>query len=229
MFSHHFAILDIQHAGKPGKNDLGAAHDIDGDGMIGAFEHEAELTPIYATAAKAALEAAGAAVEIINSGSYTNRHKHARALAAERSGLVAYVACHLNAGGGDYGLVVSDYRSGNGGTLATECARVMRKKFADHGIRRVLTGQTAPTKRPSGSLGDRWDRLPKWGGALHWPRPWWTIKGIYSGPANLSGICYEPVFMDSHANMLDEAGLELIGQALAGGLLAYFRKVGRRQ
>ena len=51
-------ILDIQHAGKPGKYDLGASHDINNDGVIEQWEHEAKLTPIYARAAKAQLEKA---------------------------------------------------------------------------------------------------------------------------------------------------------------------------
>jgi hypothetical protein len=221
------AIFDIQHAGKPGKRDLGASHDLDGDGLVEANEHEARLTPLYVKGARAMLEPSGVRVEVLEDGAYSTRHRRAAELAKEHGGPVAYVACHLNAGGGDYGLVCYDYRSGNGSTLATELARKLRKRLAEHGVRRVLTGATAPAKRPSGSLGVRWDLLPKYNGATLWPRPYSTIQGIYKGPANLSGVCFEPVFMDSHAHVLDEAGLELLGRCLASGLLSYFAKVSR--
>lgn len=220
-------ILDLQHRGKPGKNDLGASHDLNGDGVIQAHEREANLTPIYAAAARMVLERAGCEVEILQRGAYSTRHKRAAELASEARGLVAYVACHLNKGGGDYGLVCYDFRSGNGGTLATEIARMMRKRFAGE-VRRVLTGAAAPEHRPAGIAGRRWDLLPKFDGAVMWPRPFATIRGIYAGPGNLSGVCFEPLFMDTHSDLCNEAGLERIGEALAAGLLAYFNKAGRK-
>jgi hypothetical protein len=222
------AILDIQHKGKPGKNDLGASHDLDGDGVIEAFEHEANLTPIYADAARRLLEQAGVEVVLLERGAYSTRHKRAAELADGHPGRVAYVACHLNAGGGDYGLVCHDYRSSAGNTLATSIRLALLKRGRPE-LRRVLTGATAPTERPTNERhGEAWDRLPRVGGALYWPRPFSTISGIYAGPANLSGVCFEPCFLDSpiHAPLVTEQGLERLGHALASGLLAWL--VGRR-
>lgn len=216
-------VLDLQHRGKPGKRDLGASHDLDGDGVIDQLEHEASLTPIYVDAARKILEASGVEVVVVQTGAYSGRHKRAGELAGEHVGPVAYVACHLNKGGGDYGLVVRDYRSNGGARLATEMRRALLKRLP---LARVVHGQTGPAKRPSGSAGALWDRMPTHSGAQHWPRAWSTIKGIWAGPSNLCGICFEPVFMDTHADQLDDDGLELIGCALAGGLLAYLSKAG---
>ncbi len=217
------AFLDIQHKGKPGKNDLGAAHDLDGDGVIEACEHEANLTPIYAAEARRILEAAGVEVVMLERGAYSTRHRKAAELAEEHGGPAAYVACHLNAGGGDYGLVCPDYRSAGGARLATEVRRFLLKRCRPE-LRRVINGPTAPTERPSSSRhAEAWDRLPRHGGALRWPRAWSTIAGIYDGPANLSGVCFEPCFLDSpaHADLVTEQGLERIGSALAAGLLSW--------
>ena len=45
-------ILDRQHYGKPGQNDLGAGADLDGDGVVELDEREANLTLLYINAAK---------------------------------------------------------------------------------------------------------------------------------------------------------------------------------
>ena len=47
------AILDWQHVGKPGRDDKGAAYDVDDDGEI---DYEVELTDKYIQAAKNYLE-----------------------------------------------------------------------------------------------------------------------------------------------------------------------------
>lgn len=215
------AIFDIQHAGKPGRKDLGAAHDIDGDGTIEAFEHEARLTPIYAAAASAILEQRGVETATFRAGTYSERHKHAGEIARAHDGPVAYVACHLNMGGGDYSLCVSDYRSGGGAKLSEAMAKALEEHLAPAGVARSLTGVTGSQARPSGRHGAAWDAMPKYQGAQHWPRPWSTVSGIYAGPGNLSGVCFEPVFMDSHAHLLCPDGLSMIGLALADGLFAY--------
>lgn len=220
------AILDIQHKGKPGKNDLGAAHDIDGDGVVEQWEHEANLTPIYAEHARAALVAAGVDVVILDRGAYSTRHKKAAELAEEWTGPVAYVACHLNMGGGDYGLVVHDYRSTGGNLLASRLRSSLLKRLRPE-LRRVINGQTGPAERPSNEAHAlAWDRMPRYAGEQHWPRAWYTIQGIYKGPANLSGVCFEPCFMDSQAELCDPEGegLQRIGDALARGVLDWLKR-----
>lgn len=184
-------ILDIQHRGKPGKEDLGASHDFDGDGLVEQGENEAELTPLYAESAKAALEAAGVDVVVLDSGSYASRWKRAAALAKKVDGPVAYVACHLNAGaepGKGYGLVCYDHRSSGGARMAREVGAELTRAFSRDELSRVIADQRAAT-------GQEGSGFPR---AIH------TIAGIYDGPGNLSGICFEPIFLDAHAELLGE-------------------------
>lgn len=219
------AILDIQHLGKPGKNDLGASHDIDGDGVVEAWEHEAKLTPIYVAEAERVLTAAGVDVVVLSSGWYSTRWKKAAKIARENPDQrVAYVACHLNARG-DYGLVCYDYRSSGGAALASSCHLSMLREWSRPEVPRVFAEATAPEEEPKGSRDRaRWRALPRYEGRLHWPRPWWTLHGIYDGPANLSGVCYEPLALQSHPQFMNERGLGRVGRALAAGLLDWLQK-----
>jgi hypothetical protein len=214
------AILDIQHAGKPGKNDLGASHDLNGDGLISQGEREAELTPIYAERAREVLEAAGVTVIIERSGAYSSRHKRAAKVAAGHDGPVAYVACHLNAGGGDYGLAIADFRSDGGQRLARALSVELAKQFSRPEVGRQIRGVTGPKKNPGYPHALTWDRMPRHEGAQMWPRPWGTIAGIYDGPENLSGVCFEPLFIDSHAHLIDCVGLRRVGDSLAIDLIS---------
>ena len=52
-------ILDRQHYGKPGRDDLGAGVDLNDDGIVERNEREANLTLIYIEAAKRFAEAEG--------------------------------------------------------------------------------------------------------------------------------------------------------------------------
>ena len=56
-----------------------------------------------------------------------------------------------------------------------------------------------------------------------WTNAYNTIKGIYEGPGNLSGICYEPGFIDSdnHRALWYADGLVRVGESLAAGILDY--------
>ena len=195
-------LLDRQHYGKPSprQKDRGVAVDLDGDGNIDAME--ANLTPSYIQAAREALEAAGHTVVLLDAGWYPDRHKAAiRQVRAAATGLpAAYVACHLNAGGGNYGLVLHDARSTGGEALANRVGDAMRRVFEEGELKRVLV---------------------KGASASEWTNAYNTIRGIYAGPGNLSGICFEPVFVDTHRGLLDPEGLARIGAALASGLEAW--------
>ncbi len=175
-------ILDLQHIGKPGKKDLGGAHDLDGDGLVEQGENEADLTPIYVEAAVETLQAQGIHTEVLSKGSYAERWKQAAKLANVVNGPVAYVACHLNMGEGDYGLVCFDDRSAGGARMAREIGAELTQAFSRPELRRVISDPRAATS--------------------NFPRALNTIKGIYKGPANLSGVCFEPLFLDSHATLL---------------------------
>lgn len=197
-------FLDRQHYGKPRPNhtDRGVPVDRDGDGKVET--HEADLTPRYIAAAKAHLEAAGHTVTLVDTGTYSDRHAAvcnlARALPnAQRP--AAYVACHLNAGGGSYGLIVPDARSKGGKAVAEQVKQSLRGSFS--------SAELADVKVFHGQSGD-WTS-----------NAWNTIKGIWAGPSWLSGICYEPVFVDTHRALLSDANLDRIGVALANGLMAW--------
>lgn len=196
-------ILDIQHAGKPSRpGDLGASADLDGDGVVERDEHEARLTPLYAAACRAHAAQDGVKVLWIDGGEYPARHKMAVELAkSDPSRRWLYVACHLNAGGGNYGLVIADKRSAAGRVAAGFVADALGKLPE---LSRTIVGTTDA----EGS---------------DWPRAWSTVRGIYDGPWNLSGICFEPCFMDqpAHRPLLTAEGLARIGEALYRGASAW--------
>tara|TARA_R110000796_G_scaffold252590_1_gene388284 strand:+ start:1802 stop:2401 length:600 start_codon:yes stop_codon:yes gene_type:complete len=192
-------ILDRQHYGKPGQNDLGAGADLDGDGKVELDEREANLTLLYINAAKEMAEAEGHTVYVLDSGWYSDRHEQAIGIAMSHpDDMCAYIACHLNAGGGDYSLALFDYRSHGGENLATAVAAEMSVQLPH--ISRHLVRAASPDE---------------------WTNGYYTVKGIYAGPGNLSGVCFEPVFMDNedHQKYLDQDGLALLGYILANACI----------
>jgi len=194
-------ILDRQHYGKPGQNDLGAGADLDGDGVVELDEREANLTLLYINAAKQLAEAQGHTVYVLDSGWYSDRHEQAIQIAQSHpDDMCAYVACHLNAGGGSYSLALHDYRSHGGENLAKAVATEMSVKIPE--ISRHLVRAASPDE---------------------WTNGYYTVKGIYAGPGNLSGVCFEPVFMDNveHQALLTPEGLVLLGQILANACIAW--------
>jgi hypothetical protein len=197
-------IFDRQHYGKPNRpNDLGAAVDLDGDGQIATGEREAMLTPYYYGPAKAMLEEMGHTVYVLDAGWYSDRHKRACEIAANNPGMrVAYLACHINAGGGDYAVMIHDERSGGGSALANHLSAAIY----DHnltGIRRSLVRAASADNA--------------------WKRGYTTIKGIYSGPANISGVCLEPFFIDrpDHQWLASVQGGKALASALVDGLVRW--------
>jgi len=201
-------IFDRQHYGKPNRpDDLGAAIDLDGDGNIEDQEKEANLTPLYYLPAKRTLEALGQSVYVLDSGWYSDRHKRANAIAAANPDKkVAYIACHVNAGKGDYSVMIHDQRSGNGSRLAL----ALSAAIADHaisGIQRSLVRAASADNA--------------------WKRGYSTIKGIYSGPNNISGVCLEPYFIDrqDHQWLATPEGGEALAEALVSGLMDWGRKI----
>jgi len=185
-------ILDYQHFGKPGKNDKGA---------FANGKHETDLTWKYIEAAKAELKSKGHRVVVLKSGYYGTRHRRAIALAGNNpERMHAYIACHVNAGGGDYSVCLYDHRSKNGIELADDVRTELGKAFPQ--IRRHLTKPASP---------------------VAWTNGFNTIKGVFAGPSNLSGVCFEPAFIDNlkHQSCLTPDGLERMGRALAAGCIAW--------
>lgn len=182
-------ILDRQHLGKPSKpNDHGA---------VNGELRETDLTSAYIEHARDAILEAGGTVYTITDGEYGDRHKRAVAWAKQGSGPCAYVACHINAGGGKYALTEHDARSAGGKSLAWSVVTETAKMAG------IVGGKVVALKD-----GER--------GLV-------CIDGIYAGPAGMSGIIYEPGFIDfaGHADLWTPAGLRLVGQALAKGVMAW--------
>ena len=196
-------IFDRQHYGKPARNDMGAGYDLDSDGNIENQEREVNLTPLYYQPAREQLRRLGHDVYVFDSGWYSQRHHKANALAkANPSRRVAYLACHVNAGLGDYAVCIYDERSRGGKDLAN----VMSAAIFDHnidGIGRSLVRGASETNS--------------------WRRGFSTIKGIYAGPKNISGICFEPYFIDreEHGWLGSREGGQAIADALVDGLVRW--------
>ena len=184
----NLVILDQQHHGKPHTDDKGAS--------FGSLV-ETDLTAGYIAAAQNALEAAGVEVLVLRWGWYSERHAYVREVAKAVPGKCVYVACHVNAGGGSYGLVCHDYRSKAGAKAAEAVGAEL--------------GKLVETVRVEAASGGTWKNAYN------------TIKGVFEGPGNLSGICYEPGFIDSDMNkhMWLADGLVRVGDALAAGILKY--------
>lgn len=196
-------IFDRQHFGKPGKADLGAGVDLDGDGVVESQEQEANLTPLYYMPAKQTLEQMGHRVFVLDSGWYQDRHKRANEIAAQNpTQKVAYLACHINAGKGDYSVMIHDERSANGKRLADSLMRGLERRQIP-GLKRHLVRSATATNE--------------------WKRGFSTISGIFAGPANIAGVCVEPYFLDrpEHAGLATASGGVLLGDALIVGLLAW--------
>lgn len=194
-------ILDRQHVGRT-TPDQGVRADLDGDGRIAVWEQEAQLTPLYLLAMERRLMEMGHRVVCMSDGSYAERHARAGALArshAAGAGPVVYCAAHLNAAGGDYGLLMHDHRSEGGRALAEALRPVLGSACPE--LRRVLVYPARP--------GDWTER------ALY------CLQGIYQTRA--VGLVLEPCFVDrpEHRPLLTPEGLARIGRALAEGLHAW--------
>lgn len=187
------AILDRQHLGKPSKpGDHGAVH--------GALR-ETDLTEGYIAAAAETLRAAGVEVLVLTEGEYADRHRQAIAWARTLAERCAYVACHVNAGGGRYALAEYDGRSKAGAKLAAALSDACAS------LPGISAGKVVPL-----AAGER---------------GWICIDGIYAGPGQLSGAIFEPGFIDApaHAALWTSEGLRLVGQTLAAGVLAWGERV----
>ena len=199
-------IFDRQHYGKPGSasGDRGAGVDLDGDGQIESGEQEANLTPLYIQPAKALLTQLGHTVYLLDSGWYSQRHEDAIAIArANPSKRVAYLACHINAGGGDYAVFLFDSRSSGGAALAGSITDAFASDSDLTGISRSLLRSASATN--------------------DWSNAYNTVKGIYAGPTNISGVCVEPYFLDQakHRWLTTPEGGAALAEALVDGIVRW--------
>ena len=181
-------VLDIGHGVKPGRPyDPGATN-----GLL----REVDLARAYADHAAIILSAAGLTVHRVDSGPYSDRHRRVCNVVMTSPGL--YVQCHVNAGGGRYGLVEYDSRSSAGLRAAAVLAHAL-------------------TALPEASAG-------KTVGLSSGERGFTCISGIWPAP-KMCGLIYEPGFIDTpqHAALWTAEGLQRVGRVLAAGVLDYAR------
>jgi N-acetylmuramoyl-L-alanine amidase len=194
-------ILDRQHAGKPHRpTDMGAHHDLDGDGLAELHETEAYFTAIYGLAAEIRLRSQGYQVVPMSHGTYPERHDYVNTRLPDAR---VYVAMHLNAGspkrGKEYSAVFYDYRSApeRGKALAESIDAQLAQIEQIGGNRRIWSTSKHGWKKNAHS----------------------TIRGV----ERAIGICFEPLFIDGprHAKLMTVWGMQQIGNALADGIHNY--------
>lgn len=172
-------------------------------GAVHGLLREPVLVAAYMEAARDALEATGATVVFVERGRLAARQTAAndagRAWLHEHpAGLVVYVACHVNSFPASYGAIFHDAQSTLGAKVGEHVRGVLQEiPELSRAILRATPGQS-------------------WGNAYN------TIKDIYSGPARMTGLCFEPYFIDepSHRPLTTPEGCTHVGQALAAGLLS---------
>lgn len=177
--------LDAQHSLATGH--LGARH---------ADLSEARLIRVYAQHTARRLVELGHDVVLITEGDYPLRHAAVNGLGPD-----VYVACHVNAGVGDYalGLVLSGEHTGL-------CRAVVDRMSEEPEIRRGRYGLLSSSHQ----AGNRVGSLIAWG----------TRGTICIDGARCPSIIFEPGFIDSseHAPLWEPEGLRRVGEALAEGL-----------
>lgn len=179
-------FLDRQHLGKPNRwNDEGAKN---------SEVTETYLTSQYIFHAENHLRMQGFDVCVLTDGWYKDRHRRVNDYCANVSGKCVYVACHINAGGGDYGASFYDHRSESGKRLA-------------HSINLRLLNH-CPELRTAKNIAATPEDWTK--------NAYNTIKGVGKPVA----ICFEPLFIDcaAHEPLTTPEGIRRVGVALAEGI-----------
>jgi N-acetylmuramoyl-L-alanine amidase len=177
-------VATIGHAGRPSKpNDRGASYE--------GWE-EVSLVRLYTDAMDARLRALGHRCILLSDGEYSTQWERADALGAD-----IYLNCHVNAGGGDYGLFLHDHRSTRGKALATSVSTSMAAGMGWSCQVRAARPDTNGVPRD----GDFTE-------AYH------CISGV-KAPA----LCVEPYFIDGPKRVDFIQRIKLVGIYLADGLV----------
>lgn len=187
-------FLDRQHSGQIRRLDsLGAVSDLDGDGVQEIEEAEAIWTGFLSMEIEKALRNLNYKVIPISDGSYQERHDRVNKMSAQYEGPQVYLALHFNAGGGNYGSMFYDHRSGAGADLASYICDSLED----------LAGMEITKKIPC-SPAD-WTK-----------NAYYTIKGVGRPVA----ICSEPAFIDfpGHEKYFTAEGIVQLGFAIAAGI-----------
>ncbi len=229
--SHVLAICDRQHGDKGRGFTPGVAIDLDGDGEVKTGEAEARLTPFVISGCTSELDALRLDHRQIDSGPYRQRHETAIETARSHPDWwVPYVAQHLNsfAGGRGYGAFFFDRRSRLGKGFAEALAETLTDIVPDN---RQVTARPCYDDRVWDETADTWKRHPtngycvtESGGRAWLYNPLATIRGIYSGPGNLFGVCSEPMRVQGLIGMTQtsrESLLREVGKAQAQAISRY--------
>ena len=190
-------ILDIGHAGKPSPKHLDR-------GAVYGPREEAALARAYVDAAARLCVERGIPCRVLQppreGWSYARRHTEAARLAKDAPGTRwLYVQCHLNSAERDprYGLVGYDPRSGGGKLAARSLASALERHL-------------------SAAIGSARAEAAEGG----WSRMLGTIEGIWDGPDNLCGVCYEPAFIQADFWARPDAAA-VVALALVDGAAAW--------
>jgi len=189
-------VVDVQHVYRTGLHarDQGSVYTLPN----GSHVAEAALSGTYAAALVAALRARSAAVLTnvptrgVLVGPYERRNREANAFDAH-----AYLACHVNAGGGTYGA--AEYMVGGGGQPLAQ---------------RIGLAVTATFPEVRG-----WKCVPLMDGQR-------GAVCIQAVDARRVALILEPFFGDcpAHVSMMGAAALQGLGEAIAAGLSEWWRQ-----
>ena len=187
-------FIDRQHAGKPDKpEDRGASIEPAPSFGLGM---EALYTGYLSLMIEERLLENGAKVIPISDGKYPDRHKRVNEYSKRFQGeKQVYLSLHLNAGGGDYSSFFH-MGSENGASLAALICDKMREAS--------LPGLSRCLPKPCSS--EDWTK-----------NAWYTLRGVDKPVA----ICCEPLFMDTHRDLLTMESLRVIAGAIANGIISW--------
>lgn len=151
---------------------------------------EVDLVEAYVFHARKALRDRKISSVVLSYGPYYQRQAYANSIAEKYpEEQFLYLACHVNASDppGDYALLLHDGRSKKGKASAEKLGVFLKA--------RVLATSTKD-----------------WTKNAHE-----TVDGIYDGPNNICGVCFEPFFINhpSSAERRTEQGLKTLGTSLA--------------
>ena len=180
----------IGHAGRPSRwADRGAV-----------FEGTEEVSVVrrYLDAADAELRRLGHEVVLLSDGEYAAQWARADAYGAD-----VYLNCHVNAGRGDYGLVLYDHRSNAGKRLAEGIAAEMGRAFPWATRARACRPDTNGAPR-DGDFSEAFACIA-------------GVKAV--------AICFEPYFLDGPRRGSFLGGLGALGVALGRGIHAQSLKL----
>lgn len=187
-------FLDRQHTGKPARpTDRGASHDLDGDGTVAVHEMEVYWSGYLGLMLETRLVQEGHTVIPISDGSYSDRHTRVNEYSARfPDDRLIYLALHFNAGGGSYCSMFYHHQSSKGQYLA-DCI--------NEGLEQYIPQVSAFKSIPATS--EDWTK-----------NAFYTIRGVGRPVA----ICMEPLFIDTHSDLMTQEGMAKIVLGVAQGI-----------